>query len=246
MNMRRKPSKPKAKTTKQAQTRRKGMKLAIATALILIVNFGIQELLKDRVKNLADSIKSGMSLYRTELGMSTLTLNSIALNETNQLKEIEGIISPQVEGERDYSDTIRRDLVMTQQLLGDLGSSVDDVARLLDTLPPNAEDLRKQLSETRSYVSKTDEQVGNVLQPSPEHDWKRAVNVKLALISEGVAEIQVAVLGDQVLTRAQKIKDAAETIYRFLQWVVYILYAMVVILGVYAARVGIKGVGGGE
>jgi hypothetical protein len=41
--------------------------------------------------------------------------------------------------------------------------------------------------------------------------------VKVALIEVGLAEIPVAVLGDEILPRAEKVNEGSEKLYRFAQ-----------------------------
>jgi len=78
-------------------------------------------------------------------------------------------------------------------------------------LPPGAGDLRQQLGQLRPTIEKVNGEVKGALKPSPQkNDWDRELQVKVALIEVGLAEIPVAVLGNKILTRAEKVKEGSE------------------------------------
>jgi hypothetical protein len=217
--------------------------LAIIGIAILFLTYTIKEVWMDNIKNEADSVRSAEALYRIELGQSVLWLQNLTLIQADRFKEIKQIVSTPLEQNRDYSDVIRHDLVVGSQALGDLNSSAGSISRFLDALPPGADDLREQLGQLRPNIEKVNRDVAQTLKPSPENNWKRAVDVKLALISVGLTEIPVAFLGDSVLTRADQVKGAAEKLYRIAQRASYFLYVLGLVLGLLG---GVKAFGGTE
>ena len=100
---------------------------------------------------------------------------------------------------------------MVNQAIGDLNSGVQNVSRFLDALPPGAGDLRQQLGQLRPTIEKVNGEVkGGTQAFTQKNDWDRELQVKVALIEVGLAEIPVAVLGNKILTRAEKVKEGSE------------------------------------
>jgi hypothetical protein len=79
-----------------------------------------------------------------------------------------------------------------------------------------------------------------VLKVSPEKNWRRAAQVKLSLIDTTLNGLPVAVLGDEVITRAKNQVKLLEFLVRFGRWVVRILFVAGVCLTVYGLIKGIK------
>jgi len=217
--------------------------LTIISAAILLLTYTAKEVVKEKTKDQADSLRSAEALYRSELGLSTLSAQDLAFRTTNQISEINQIKKTESEAQRDYSDVIRNDLVMAQQILGDVNASFDSVSRFMENLPSGAHDLRQVREMLRPGVEKINKNVSELLKPSPTHDWTRAVQVKVAIVMAATEELPVTVLGDQVMTRSQRVQEACDRMYRFSGWASYFLYAIGVALALYANLSGVKGLG---
>jgi len=71
--------------------------------------------------------------------------------------------------------------------------------------------LRQQLGQLRPTIEKVNGEVKEALKPSTKNDWDRELQVKVALIEVRLAEIPVAVRGDEILTRAEKVKEGSKS-----------------------------------
>jgi hypothetical protein len=226
-------------------TSKRGKMLAILSALILVLTYFVKDMLKERAKDVAASAESAETLYRTELGQSSLATQVMQMRQ--QITAIQQEAAPEgQDGQRDYKDVINADSALARQILGDLNITTDSVSRLIGKLPSDAEDLRQQLDALRPSIEQANWKVTETLKPSPKHDWTRAVEVKMAFISSAIAEVPVLVVGDAALTRVRQAKESADKLYRFSQWASYVLYTIGVSIGLYAALSGIKGLSGGE
>jgi hypothetical protein len=227
-----KSSKPVRRDQKQ-----KRRILAIISAVILVLTFSVQEILKERAKDVSSSLDSGEALYRTELGQSTVAFQELQVQLQIAALRQDLTTQPEDVRQRDYSVSIAQDLIVARQLRADLDSSVDSVSRFIDKLP-SASDLRQQLQQLKPGIDKANQQVDEVLKPSPKNDWLRSLGVKLAIVTEAVQVIFVTMVGDAALTRARATKDFADRIYRFSVSVGYLLYTLGVALGLYATLSG--------
>jgi hypothetical protein len=220
--------------------------LAIISALILVLTYFVKDMFKERARDVAASAASAENLYRTESGQSTLSLQLMQIGQ--QISVLRQVNEPQVVGEeRDYSDTIRLDSLRARQMSADLKSEVASLSRLIDGLPSDeAKEFKRRLEQLKPDIEKADQQVEEALKPSAKQDWTRLAQVKIGVVVPLLARLPVLILGDAVLTSIQRTRESAERLYRFSQWASYVLYAIGVALGLYAALSRIKGLGAGE
>jgi len=227
-----------AKRTRKDSVKR-AKRLAVASALILLLTFIFKEVLKEHLKELQDSLQSAEALNRTETGQSALSVENLTLQQ-----EIEELRQGAKDGlkadQRDYSEMIGRDILTGQQMRAHLGASFDSVSRLVDKLPSGAGDLRQQRDELRTEVDGVDKGAADTLKPSSRRDLSRAVEVKVTIARLTGEEIPVALLGDLALTRARSVQEAAERLYRICGWASYVLYVTGVALALYATLSGLK------
>jgi hypothetical protein len=203
--------------------------------MILVLTYTTKDFLKEKTKDVSDSLLAAESLYRTENIQSSLSLQEIAYRQINQINQINKAEPAHPNSEKDYSEMIRGDLVTVQQLLGDLNVDFDAVSRFIDKLPSGgASGLRQARDQIHQNVDITNQQVHDLVKPSPKHDWYRAVGVKLAIIMIATTEVPVQMLGDSVLTTAHRLQEAADRAYQFTVWSSYLLYVMGVALALYA------------
>jgi len=214
--------------------------LTIIGAAILLLTYTLKEVVKEKTKDRADALRFAEAQYRSDLGLSTLQINDIVLRQIDQIGEINRIKQTQP-GNQDYSKIIKNDEAVAQQLLGSLNSDFGSVARFIDSFPSGAVDLRQARDLLRPNVEKIRNDVSELLKPVNSHDWDRAVQVKLGIVMVGTQVIPVAVLGDQLLTRSKEVQEACDKLYRLSGWTSYFLYAVGVILALYANLSGIKG-----
>lgn len=231
----------KAKRHK-AKSKRGKIVLTITGAVILLLTYTLKEVVKEKTKDQADLLRSADAIYRSEIGLSVLTTQSLIFRQIDEMSKIEQIRKNHAEEKRDYSEIVRNDEAVGQQLLGELNQSFDGVSRYVDQLPSGAVDLRQALELQRPNIDKVNTDVPKVLAPVATHDWIRAVQVKLAIVATGTTEIPVVVLGDRVMTRSQEVQEACDKLYRFSGWAAYFLYAVGVSLTVYANLSGTKDV----
>jgi uncharacterized protein YlxP (DUF503 family) len=221
-----------SRTRKHKQRVTKG--LAIASSVILLLIFGIKEVLKDNLKDLRDSIGSAESLFRVEEGQSTLSLQIFVAREQAELDRLKS------DPHRDFSSMIAQASTEARQAKGDLDVNFDSVSRLIDKLPSGARDLRQLRDTVRQAVEKTDHQVDTALARKSANDNWRFAEIKMAMLFALVQEISVTLLGDAALTAAQKVESALETLVRICSRAIYILMFTLLCLGIYAAITGRK------
>lgn len=220
--------------------------LAVISALILVLTYFMKDIVKERAKDATSSADSAENLYRTEGGQSRLSLQIMQMQQ--QISALQQANAQQSTGAaRDYSDAIRSDSVLAQQMLADFKIAADSVSRLIDAVPSvEAKEFRHRLDQLKPSIEMADQQVTETLKPSSKHDWTRLFQVKLALVDAAIAELPILVLGDSVMTSIQRTRDAYGRLYRFTQWASYFLYTVGVALGLYAALSGMKGLSGSE
>ncbi len=233
-----------ARQTHEARSKRRRNVLTIISAAVLLLTYIAKEVVKEKTKDQADSLRSAEALYRSELGLSSLETHDLVFRVINQINEINQINKTQSVKDRDYSDVIKNDVVIAQQILGDVNSSFDSVSRFIDKLPSGADDLRQGRETLRPSVDKINKEASDALKTSPAHDWTRAVQVKLLIVVLATEEMVVTELGDGVLTRSQQVQEACDKLYRFSGWAATFLFVAGVVLAVYANLSGIKGLGG--
>jgi hypothetical protein len=111
---------------------------------------------------------------------------------------------------------------------------------LIDALPSWAKGLHQSREQIRDSVTKTNVQVRQMLEPKPERNAARLVQVKLAAVVALVGNLPVTVLGDSALTAARELKEASEKLIRACSWLFYIFSLILLGLGLYAAKNGIR------
>ncbi len=229
-------------TKKVQQTKAKRAKtLTIVSAVILVLTYTAKDMVKERTKDLSDSLRSAEALYRTQSGQTGLSVQDLAYRQIGQINQINQIKDTHPEeSERDYSDIIRSDLVTGQQVLGDLHVDFDNTSRFIDKLPSGASDLRQARDQIHKNIDDIDKEVADLFKASPKHDWVRAVGVKLGIVMTATTEIPVLTLGDAVLQRAHQVQEANDKIYGLMVWLSYLLYIGGVALAVYANLSGIR------
>jgi hypothetical protein len=225
------------------RTRKKKSKvakrLAITSAMILLLTYAVKEVLKENLKELQGSLASAEAQYRTELDQSTISLQILAVQEQIENLKLESERGRK-DPNRDFSGLIAQDTARAQQVRAHLDSSLDSVSRLIDKFPSGAQDLRKLRDQVRQNLEKTDEQITGMLKARPEHDVGRLVEVKIAMVLTLVQEVPVAVLGDVTLTAAHRVQEAAERLIRVCTWATYILFVLGLGMGLYATLGGHK------
>jgi hypothetical protein len=214
---------------------------AIAGAAILIVTYSVKDVLKERTKDTSASVESGESLYLTQIGQSGVSAQM--LQAQLQMSELKAeLATPPDDGlQRDYSVVIADDLLIVGQVRAELDGEVENLSRFIDKLPASA-DLRKALEQLKPGIKKANQQVDDYIRPSMKNDVVRSVGVKLAIVTEVIQIILVAVVGDAALTRARSAKDSADKMYRLSVWSGFVTYALGVALGLYAGVSGMKGI----
>jgi len=215
-------------------------RLAVASALLLLLIFVVKEILKDNLKELHDSIASAESQFRTEEGQSTISAQILVAQEQTELDRLKS--SPdRNRPHRDFSSLIVEDTAQAKQAKSDLNADFDSVSRLIDKLPSGARDLRQLRDQVRQHIDTTDRRITDALKPeASDDDLYRFVKAKMALLFALTDEIGVTMLGDAALTRAQRAEAAQETIIRVCSWILYALTLTLLSLGVYAALTGTK------
>jgi len=214
-------------------------RLAIATAVIALLIFVVKEILKENLKELHDSLASAETQFRNESGQTTISMQILLAQQQIQNLQLQaqaGRNDPQ----HDYSAMIAQDTITVQQIQANVNSDFDSTSRLIDKLPSGAQDLRQLRDQTRTQLAKTDEQVKDMLKPTPAHDVWRLISVKVAMVQAVIQILPVAVLGDRALTRAQQAQEATETLIRLCSLTVYFLVFFGMALGLYAILTGTK------
>src|SRR5882762_2895200 len=188
----------KSKRFRPKRTTSRRQTLAIVSAVILLLTFTVREMLKEWAKDVTASAQAGEDIFRTETGQSTLSLQMLQLNQ--QLSAMKRESTREAVEEQDYSDVIKNDLIMIQQVSAGLNVDVDSVSRLLEKLPFGAAYLRQELDQLKPNIEKAHQQVTEVLKPSLKHDLSRMLELKLTMITVLAQQLPVIVIGDQALT----------------------------------------------
>ncbi len=217
--------------------------LAAGGAAILILTYLFREMLAIRAKEAADALQTAENQLHTELGQSNLSLNAIHLAIVEQRREIDEI---KKQRKRDYSAMIRTDSALAQQMLSGLNCDMGSATRLLDSVPFAVDDLRQQLNQLKPNIETVNQQMKDTLKPPERHDWTRAAELKVMIVQCAVAQIPLAVLTDQILTRAKALKAGAEKVYAIARWASTFLYISGVLLALYGLVTGHGTTGGIE
>jgi hypothetical protein len=226
--------KQKAKITKR---------LTIAAVLIAGLTYGVKEILRANLQELHDSLARAESQFRIEGGQSAISVQILrAQQQVETLKLQDEAAQGKIAPHRDFSALIAQYTGAAQQTLGQLNGNFDSASRLIDAMPSAAKDLRTLTlrEQTRASVDKVNEQVKELLKPSPEHDVYRFARVKMALVIALVEEVAVLVLGDAAVTAARRMQDATEYWIRACSGAIYALLFLGGALALYAAITGKK------
>jgi hypothetical protein len=216
-------------------------RLAIATAVIALLIFVVKEILKENLKELHDSLASAESQFRNENGQTAISMQILLAEQQNQIQNLQ--LQAQArrnDAQFDYSTLIRQDTITVQQIQANADADFDSASRLIDKMPSGAQDLRQLRDQTRTLLEKTDQQVKDILKPTPAHDVWRLIGVKLAIALAAMRGLPVAVLGDRALTRAQQVQEATEKLIRLCSRIAYLLVFLGAALGLYAILTGSK------
>jgi len=218
--------------------------LPIAAVLIAGLTYGVKEILRANLQELHDSLARAESQFRIEGGQSAISVQILrAQQQVETLKLQDEAAQGKIDPHRDFSALIAQDTGAAQQTLGQLNGNFDSASRLIDAMPSAAKDLRTLTlrEQTRASVDKVNEQVKELLKPSPEHDVVyRFARVKMALMIALVEEVAVLVLGDAAVTAARRIQDATEYWIRACSGAIYVLLFLGGALTLYAAITGKK------
>jgi len=213
--------------------------LAIASAAICILTYILNDMLKENLKALRDSLVSAEMQFDTAIDQSTISKQILVTQQQIEALRLESI------GKRnkknfDYSNLIQQDIAQAQQVKSQMDVDFDAVSRLIDKLPSGAGKLRDLRNQLQENVKKMDAQVTDMLKPTQKHDVWRLVDVKVAMVLALVQEIPIFVLGDDALTASRRVKEAAEARIRRWTIVTYVLFFLSVSLGLFSVLSGIK------
>jgi hypothetical protein len=141
-------------------------RLAIASALILIVMFIVKEILKENLKELRDSIASAEAQFCNETSQTTISLQILTTQQ-----QIENL-NPELRAgsndpNHDYSALIAQDTIAAMQVQSQMNSDFDSVSRLIDKMPSGYRDLRRLRDQYHAEVQKIDQQLSDTLKPKP-------------------------------------------------------------------------------
>jgi hypothetical protein len=225
------------RTKKQRATIAK--RIAVIGAIGLILTFTVKEIVKENLKDLHDSLAQAENRFRTENGQSMLSIQNLNIQE--QLENL-GLQADTMSGktDSDYGVLIAQDTSIANQALAQLNSDFDSVSRLIDALPSWAKGLQQSREQIRDSVTRTNGQVRQMLEPKPERNAARLVQVKLAAVIALVGNLPVTVLGDAALTAARELQEISEKLIRVCSLLFYIFSLMLLGLGLYAAMNGFR------
>jgi hypothetical protein len=211
--------------------------LSVASLLIMLLTYLAKEILRDNLKEFHDSLVSAEAQYRTESDQSAISQQIMNLQQQIELVKLgTGGKDPH----RDFSTLIAQDIPQSMQAKTNLDASFDSVSRLIDKFPSGANDVRSLREKVRQQIQPIDNQIADMLKPSADHDVRRFVQVKLAMMLALTEQIGVVVLGDATLTAAHRVEDATEKLIRICTGVIYGLFFLGLALALYAALTGVK------
>jgi len=216
--------------------------LTIISVVIVYFTFLFKDVLRERLKELSESLESAENLFRSELGfgglssmVQTISMQVLSLRQLQLKSEAE-----KRKREADYSETIPLERAAVANIRSHLVASFDAVCRLLEKLPRIAGDLREKGDQLKVELSVLNEEVNLGLKGPVPTDWTGVSQLKLLSAKVTIKEVDVALFGDAVLTRARQAKEVSEKVYRLCNWASYILYTLGLVLAWYANRHGIS------
>jgi hypothetical protein len=224
---------------------RRKKRLTILAGIIVFLTFLFGRVLTDRLKESVDSLSGAANEYERQLGTGTLSTQIANLQLEVIAARKKGMLSGDSKG-KDYSLIVMEDLGGLEQRRSQLNLDMEDMSRLLDTLPAGPKDLRTMREGAKAFVDKTNLSLDELKKPGQTNDWNRAVRVKLGIIPVALAQIYVAVVGDSVLTRVKQVRDARKKVYQFCLWADYFFYVLGFGLGLYAQLSGLGSLPGTE
>jgi hypothetical protein len=231
-------------TTEQKRKAKIAKRVAIVAGVLALLTFVMKEILRENLKELHDSVAHAEAQFRTEEGQSTIQIQIQLIQQQIELARAQA--DPQRGNpNRDFGPLIAQALPQSQMAIAQVNNDFDSASRLVDALPFGKKQWRAARDQVRAALEKTRPEIEDMIKPSTDHDLKRFVGVKMAMVLALLAEIPITVLADRALTAAHETQEALDKLIRFCSWAVYCLGLLTLSLGLYAAISGIKA-GSGE
>jgi hypothetical protein len=214
---------------------------------IALLSFVSKEV-SESLEKTKQAMETEIGSYRTYLGQSTTQMQILESRQQLELmlRENSSRNKKEPDDQRDFTTTIARDTSAVREAMADTQVNLEDVSRLIDTLPMFSQGAREQLDGLTRKVQESNKQIESSLTPSPRHDWSRAVEVKIDVIMPLLDDASVSLLGDAV----QKQAEAQIKILSFLQTVTKLCWRVLIVLGLllvlYGYLTGQKTFGAGE
>jgi len=214
-------------------------RISVCVVILGAVIFVVKEVAKDNLKDLRESFAQAEGRFRTETSQTTIQLQNLNTEEQNLARQLKEQMASGGTG-GDYSQAIVQDVAFGQQALAELNSDFDSASRLVDALPWWAFGIRRSRELTRESVNKTNEQVKKMLEPTPNHDLGRIIEVKIATITALLQIIPVSILGDTALKGDLSLQEVCEWLISICNRLIYFLTFLLFGLLLYAAVNGLK------
>ena len=230
---------------------------SIVGAGIVLLTFVIKEGLRDRVKDLADSINAAETLFLIR-GDNTITSAQLSLllqdvMHTERILEHKPIHDPAFENHFDNMNlTAKRSLVGQSNIIE---TSLDNISRLMETLPRDSagterlESLRAELWRNRLdpfwtflFSYKLEELAGI---PMTDEVYK-STSSKLSQLDQKMFNLadKTDAMAQQVLKGAEEARKRTEHAYSVFTWASYALFALGWSLGLLGSLFDVKGLDG--
>jgi hypothetical protein len=198
----------------------------------------------DALERRKASLDGELTAYRHSSGHQTTQLQILASrqqldaiqgeNRTKKRKKAQNI---------DYSGMVLRDIGNVRGAQALVGVAIDDLSRLIEKLPLRSANLRHTFEQMKNDLAAKKSKIEEQLKPTPENDWARMAQLKLAIISTAIDGLPILVFGDTIITRAKAQVRILDFVVGFGRWTARILFILGVCLTIYGLFKGVK-VGG--
>jgi hypothetical protein len=189
------------------------------------------------------TIESELSTHRVLTAQAATQLG--ILQSQQLLDKLMADGSDEDKATRDHSMLILRDTANLRETQATLRVDLDDVSRLIDTLPMFSRNLKTQFRNLEAQIHNGDSKVQSTLEPSTITNWTRVAELKLAVVQLLMEKVKVAVFSDNVITTAKKQAEVIGWLRYFCLWCWRILFVLGLGLALYGSLTGQK-VGGGS
>ena len=160
----------------------------------------------DSLERTKSSLDDELAAYRSSLTQQTTQIQ--LLKACQQMESLHRESLPEIQKRSpnvDYSGMITRDSGAVKETQARMRVGADDLRQLINKIPFRTAKLRQNFEQLNAGVEAAERQTNETLKPSPENDWVRASQLKLAITTTVLSDLPFWFLETR-LSRKRRIK----------------------------------------